>query len=263
VAYTLHDQGSYGLTAGGNPGALTVGVQFSVTSGSLTGIWWYSGPEAPALPSACAIYDVSTGDVVAGTLNSDPDWSGAAGSGWVKCAYDSVSLAADTNYVAAVYASALSNWYYDAGEYWTSGAGSGGLSSGPLSAPNSADAVNGQAPYISAGGITFPDTSVDGFDWGVDVEITTGTPVTGTFSLALAPLAAEGTGTVAVSGTFALALAPFAVAAEGGEPVTGTFSVALAPMAARFSAPTGRPPGGFYPDTPPAQTAGHWIPAAA
>lgn len=175
TAYTLHSQGSYGLGNGGSSSGFTLGTQFSVSQAmNLTGIWWYSGPSAAVLPTACCLWDAGTGTQIPGTLNSSPSWSGAAGSGWVKCSYSGPVLSSGTNYVVSVFYNGGSvNWYYDLAGYWTTGAGSSGLTHGPLSAPNSASAVNGQAVFVaSSGSIAFPNTTTGGYDFGVDVEVT-------------------------------------------------------------------------------------------
>lgn len=171
TSYTLHSGGTYGLTNSGNSTPYVFGVEFEVPSSvSLTGIWFYSGPAATSLPTACALYNASTGVQISGTLNSAPTWSGAAGSGWVKCTYSGLSLSSRTKYVAAVaHGSAV---YYQSANYWTSGAGSSGITNGPLTAPASGSAVNGQAVYTSGPGMAFPNSTVSGYDFGVDVEVT-------------------------------------------------------------------------------------------
>ena len=84
--------------------AYTLGNQSSLSEDcTLTGIWWWSGTGAGDLPSACAIYAVSGETVVSGTEDDSPSWSGAAGSGWVKCSYDgTVTLLASTAYKTCV-----------------------------------------------------------------------------------------------------------------------------------------------------------------
>ena len=173
AAYTIHSGATYGLTNSGNTGKYAFGVQFSVSqSVTLTGIWWYSGSAAVTLPTACALYNANTGAQIASTLNNSPTWSGAAGSGWVKCTYSGPALSSGTNYVAVVQNAASD--YYQVGNYWTSGGGASGLTNGPLTAPSSASAVNGQMTYVASGGsIAFPTSTVSGYDFGVDVEVTT------------------------------------------------------------------------------------------
>ena len=116
----------------------TLGMQFSVSqSVSLTGIWFHSATGASVLPAQCVIFNGDTTAQVSGTLNTSPSWSGAAGSGWVKCSYGgSVTLIPGVHYVVAVlYDTTGSNWYSGQNGYWTSGAGASGITNGPLSAP--------------------------------------------------------------------------------------------------------------------------------
>jgi hypothetical protein len=87
------------------------------TDCTLNKIWFWSPipnpvagtPAAALLPSACAIFDIETQTIVAGTMKGStgqnpatmPDWrntSGAAanpGDGWVYCAYDGITLQAN------------------------------------------------------------------------------------------------------------------------------------------------------------------------
>ncbi len=178
TAYSLHSQGSYGLVSSGNSTDYNFGVQFAVSqSVTLTGIWWYSGSGSASLPIACALYNANTQAQIAGTLNNSPTWSGAAGSGWVKCTYSSPTLSNGINYVAVVLHG--SNIYYQLNGYWTSGGGSSGITNGPLSAPSSAGSVNGQMTYLPGGSIAFPTSTVTGYDFGVDVEVTTSAAASG------------------------------------------------------------------------------------
>jgi Domain of unknown function (DUF4082) len=171
TAWTLHSGATYGLVSSGNSTSYVFGVQFSVSqSVTLTGLWWYSGPANTGLPTACALYDANAGTQISGTLNSSPTWSGAAGSGWVKCAYSSPVLSTGISYVATIAHGAFT--YYQVANYWTSGGGSAGITNGPLSAPASASAVHGQSVYTTGPGIAFPSSTVSGYDFGVDVEVT-------------------------------------------------------------------------------------------
>jgi hypothetical protein len=173
TAHTIFSQSTnWTLTNDGN--AYTLGMQFSVSQPeSLTGIWFHSATGATVLPVQCVVFNGDTTAQVSGTLNTSPSWSGAAGSGWVKCSYDgSVILSPGIHYVVSVlYNATGSNWYSEQNLYWTSGAGGSGLSSGPLSAPNSASALNGQALYHAGTTLTFPTTTTTGFDFAVDVEV--------------------------------------------------------------------------------------------
>lgn len=181
------------LTSGGvfdgNPGgsgALSIGNQFAVSqSVPLTGIWWWSPSGSTVLPSACAIYNADTGTQVAGTLNSAPSWSGAVGSGWVKCTYDgTINLSSGTHYMVVVFGNSGSGsvgWFGATNGYWTTGTGANGLTSGGvLSAPSSAASIHGQSAYSYGSSIALPTTTVTGYNFWVDVEVS---PSTAPYSL--------------------------------------------------------------------------------
>jgi hypothetical protein len=182
TTYTLFQQSLTGRgVATNDSNAYTLGVQFSVSeSVTLMSVWFYSGANAAALPSTTVVFDADTQTQVAGTLDTSPDWSGAAGSGWVQnLNYASggplagISLSSGTNYVVAAFSPGGSAWYSDTGtnSYWETGPGASGITNGPLSAPNSANALHGQAVYNAGGTLTFPISSSAGFDFGVDVGV--------------------------------------------------------------------------------------------
>jgi hypothetical protein len=155
----------------GNGG--TRGTEFEVSEPcALTGVWFWSAPSATALPSACAIYDIAAGTILAGTLNSSPSWSGAAGSGWVRCAYGgAVTLVPGTGFKVAAFMTAA-NFAQTDGYWTTGGAGASGIANGPLSAPNAAGASGGsQGTYALGGALAYPGSGYDDSNWWVDVEV--------------------------------------------------------------------------------------------
>lgn len=178
TAYRLWPSTSGPGAAASDTSAYTMGMQFTVSQPApLTGIWFWSAPSnAFSLPTACAIYAVSGTSIVAGTLNSSPGWSGALGSGWVKCAYNgSVTLAPSTAYKVVCRGGVDGNFWYSAtSHYWDSGAGSGGLSNGPISAPANSGASPGQDSFHAASAVSYPDTSFNAANYWVDVEVTIG-----------------------------------------------------------------------------------------
>src|SRR5262249_53759416 len=110
-----------------------------------------------------------------GTDNSSPAWSGSAGSGWVACPYSTVTLPAG-DYKVAVYYGGGSNWLQVTTNYFANGgAGSNGITSGPLTAPNLAGAAPpGQGTY-NQGAWAYPLTyasSANGESYWVDLEVT-------------------------------------------------------------------------------------------
>ena len=113
--------------------------------------------------------------MVSGTDNTAPSWSGAAGSGWVSCAYSGVTLPAGDYKVSVFYAGG-SQWYQATVSYWGGGGpGSNGITSGPVTAPSLSAATSpGQSTY-NYGSWAYPHTYASGAsgenNW-VDVEVT-------------------------------------------------------------------------------------------
>lgn len=160
----------------------TLGMQFALTSNApLTGIWFFSASGAGALPGACCIFSNQSQAGVAGTVNTSPTWSGAAGSGWVKCSYNgSVTLTSATHYRVAVFYAGGSNWYSDTAAYFVSGAGSGGLTSGIITVPNEATADDSGVQdgfNTNTSGMTYPASGTSGPNYWIDVEVTAPTVV--------------------------------------------------------------------------------------
>ena len=184
TVYTIWGQGAVSSASqGANNDYTVIGTLFTLSeSASLTGIWFYSDSGSVALPYGCCIYDVPNTDVLSGTENSSPSWSGSKGSGWVKCSYDgSVTLQASHSYIVAVVGPDTpgGNWLsFTTGTDYP-------LTSGIITAPSS-----GSGPYTNAPGtaFTYPGSSVSGYSWWVDVEVTTGgTSHTATASLTVTP----------------------------------------------------------------------------
>jgi hypothetical protein len=156
----------------------TVGTEFEVSrSQRLFAIWYYSTPGTTDLPTKTVIWDAVAGTAVSGTVNTSPSWSGAAGSGWVSTAYDgSVTLSSGAKYYASCYDSGAGTWQNRTAAYWTTGAGSGGISNGVLSAPSNAASRTGQG--VATTGDNFPGSTAAGQNFWVDVEV--GDPGPGT-----------------------------------------------------------------------------------
>lgn len=182
ATYTLFSQASHGDLVVGDVGNYTLGMEFSLSQNvALTGIWFYSAPGAGALADyACGIWLVSGQTLVPSTQVGPGagavSYSGPAGSGWVKHSYDgSVTLLAGTNYrVAVAGVPAGNSWYSLTNNYWANaGPGAGGLTNGPITAPNNATSDVGQDSFL-LNAWAYP-TSVDpgGPNYWVDVEVRT------------------------------------------------------------------------------------------
>lgn len=151
----------------------TFGTEFLLSQAcALDKIWFYSPTSATVLPARCAIWNVSTQAVVAGTDQPAPTWSGVAGSGWVSCSYSSVTLPAG-DYKVTVYTAGGSPFYAEQLNYFTSGPGSSGIVNGPLTVPSNANATSpGQGTY-TFGPFAYPSSYVgSGKNRWVDVEVT-------------------------------------------------------------------------------------------
>jgi hypothetical protein len=158
----------------------TLATEFILnTDCTLDKIWFYSPSEASQLPSECGIWNISSQSLVTGTDNSSPTWSGVAGSGWVYCDYTqaNIVLTANTKYKVAVVNDAANpgSWNSATLDYWSTGTGGSGISSGPISAPNEADSSSpGQSSYNQGSAFTYPATYDSGGapNYWVDVEVT-------------------------------------------------------------------------------------------
>jgi hypothetical protein len=139
-----------------------VATEFALSqSCALNKVWYYSPPGTAQLATAASVWHI-TGTGTTGTLTAQaasPSWSGAAGSGWVSCSFSGTVLPAG-KYKVSVYnaASVPDGWSpKDANtDYFRGGEGGGGITWGPLSAPNLAGASTAYTYDGSAGGATPP-----------------------------------------------------------------------------------------------------------
>jgi hypothetical protein len=188
------DLGNYTNDTANN---FTLGMEFSLSQAcTVNNVWFYSPSGVSQLPTEIGVYNVSTTTLVAS--NSSPSWSGAAGSGWVKAAL-TASLAGGTNYKVVVLngAGSPSVWNGAVASYWSTGFGGSGLTSGPITVPNNATATSpGQSSYNLGSAIAYPNTNAGPYNYGVDIEVTPATGVTGTAAF-------TGTGTFTPGGQFA------------------------------------------------------------
>lgn len=105
----------------------------------LNKIWYYSPSGTVQLATACDVWSIlgaNSGTQVA--TNQSPSWSGAAGSGWISCTFGNVTLPPGS-YKVSVFNNAATPDGWSAKDansnYWGTGAGSSGITSGPVFAP--------------------------------------------------------------------------------------------------------------------------------
>lgn len=162
------DLGNFSLdTANG----FTLGKQFSVSQTcAINKGWFYSPATVTVLPTAVAVYRTSDQSIVA--VNNSPSWSGAAGSGWVSTNFTG-TIPSGGPYKYAVFQGTNAIWNAAVANYYSTGFGANGETAGPLTAPNNAGAVSpGQETFHQAGAISYPDTNVGPFEYGLDIEVT-------------------------------------------------------------------------------------------
>ncbi len=180
-SYPVASDGNLGISNDTNKG--TMGTEFTLSHAcTLDKIWFYSPPGVSALPGGCMIWDVPTQQIVAGTQNMAPSWSGSVGSGWVSCAYSGVTLPPG-DYLTSVYFGGGQTFYTEQNNYFGGGgpAAAAGIVTGPLTSPNVTNATPPGNSRYQIGGLSFPDTFDDkdnGETRWVDVEVTPATSTT-------------------------------------------------------------------------------------
>lgn len=175
----------------------TLGVQFSVSqSTTLDGIWFFSASGAGSLPSTIALYNQTSGALI---TSQTPTWltgpggsAASAGSGWCFAAFTSPpTLTASTAYEGCVFNTSGTNWYSTTANYWSTGAGSSGITNGILSAPNNTNSVHGQDAYTIAGSLAQPTSTFNSSNYWIDVAVASGSTthdITATTEIAASPL---------------------------------------------------------------------------
>lgn len=217
-------------TDGGDPAApVNLGMVFQVSSTCWAkAIHFYRGTLTIGGPVKGRIFLVSSETVVSGT---QVDFT-LSGTGWQTATLPvPVQLTAGTSYKVAIHSD---DGYTATGGYWATGAGVGGITNGPLTAPDAGGAPLGIPPpkQGSYGYTSNPDVYPDGYfnggNYWVDVTVTDvdpGSAHTGTGTAELT-LSAGGAGAKTAAGTGS---APVALAASGtgGRIATGTGSAGL------------------------------------
>lgn len=145
----------------------------------LENLWFFSPSGATQLPTQCCIWNDTTQTMVPGSLNTSPSWSGAAGSGWVSCAYGSLVLPAG-NYITSVWNQAASGtgtgWNLYTSQYFGTGDGGNGITTGPITVPNAASSTPGQCVYqTSTSTFLYPNqyvsTGTPGQSYWLEAEV--------------------------------------------------------------------------------------------
>jgi hypothetical protein len=170
-SYTLFSQPTAPASLVADNAAYTFGVEFSVSeAATLTAVWFFSASGAQDLPSEIALYAVSGATLV---HSESASWSGVAASGWVSATFTSPpSLSASVNYKACVLYPGGGQWYSATSHYWDTGSGSGGITNGPLSAPDNAGGDGGQDTFTQSSSLSYPSSSFNATNYWVDPDVT-------------------------------------------------------------------------------------------
>jgi Domain of unknown function (DUF4082) len=156
----------------------TLGMEFSLSqSATLTGIWFWRATVLSTLPAQATLYTVADQSIVTGSTVSFTD-PGTAG--WIEAPISGgPMLSAATNYKVCVFNSGvITSWYSATAHYWDTGAGSGGLTTGIITAPNDSGGDGGQDTFhVGGASLTYPANSFHAGNYWIDVQVTTaGTP---------------------------------------------------------------------------------------
>ena len=149
------------VTSANDTSAVNLGVQFTpAVNGWISGIRFYKG----AGNTGTHIGDLWT---ASGTLLGKVTFTGESASGWQEADFSSaIAVTAGTTYVASYFAPD-GGYSYDGGYF-----ASTGLTTGPLTAPQSSAVSGGNGVYTYGNSPSFPDATYNAANYWVDVVFT-------------------------------------------------------------------------------------------
>jgi hypothetical protein len=167
--------GPFSSSSDGQP--INVGTEVYQLPGTplwAVGVRWFRGTTNVNADNL-RLYRVdssSSGTVLAEVLSP-----AASGTGWQFSAITPVLLSSSNRYKAAAH---LVDHYVATGGYWTAGGpGAGGITNGPLVAPDTGAADGGGQGTFKYGAVAFPDGSFNGGNYWVDIVLTDVDPAGG------------------------------------------------------------------------------------
>lgn len=120
-----------------SPANFVLATEFAVDKAvTVHNVWFYSGPGIDQLPTSVDVWEIPSKEHI--LSNASPDWSGAAGTGWISTPL-SGSLPKGKYYVSVYNGGDVAAINVETNSYWTTGGGQNGITMGPLSAPNFTD----------------------------------------------------------------------------------------------------------------------------
>lgn len=163
-----------------------LGVEFFVTQSgcSLTGYRWWLPAGGNTFAVTVRLYSTTNGTtgtlIPAGTVTSGTLTAGS----WNTLPVTPVALTASTHYRAVVTYAGTNDHYGATSLYWSSGAGSAGITNGPLTAPNSAGALNnGQGSFNEPSTAGFSASTFNQTNYWLDVTVDDGAGTVGVGSV--------------------------------------------------------------------------------
>jgi hypothetical protein len=170
-----------GAAATSDPQFDTNGIQFSITGSGyqLAGYYIYVPSAGTTTGSSYSFGLYSTTNGTTGTLITAASLTGSGtltAGAWNYLALGSpVALTSGTTYVAVFQVNPNVTYMYVHSFWTTGGGGASGITSGPVTAPNSASALGGfQQPYAqpSSSGLVFPAAAYLSSWYGIDINVT-------------------------------------------------------------------------------------------
>lgn len=154
----------------GDTSTYTMGMRFVLSSAAtLTAVYWWRATSTSVPPTLCGVFNDDTGVLVASAETfADPGLA----TGWIKQTLATpVSLSSGQAYKVAVYGVALG--YSATANYWDTGAGAAGITTGIITAPNNADSGGQDTFNTSATPMQHPTSSFNAGNYWIDLEVTT------------------------------------------------------------------------------------------
>lgn len=196
-----------------DPDNYTMGVEFRVSTPgcTLTQIHFWASAEVAGSDHVCRLYTAAGTPIAggSGTFPSplQPGWNTVTLASPVTLAVDDTTSA--TSYLACVYFT-TDNGYTATGAYWTSGAGSAGVTSGPLFAPPLGGQRGPAQDAFNAGADAAPNAGFNGGNYWVDLTVDDGAggpaDIVGSAALPLGGLAVAASASASVAAAAALPL---------------------------------------------------------
>lgn len=172
--YTLFGTTPGPDTSGSDGQPITLAHQITITTPCwATALRVYRGTTAITGPLTGRLWRATAPTTGTAVPGSDVTFS-LSGTGWQTALLDTPIALDPGIYKAAV---RFTDQFPVTSGYWTSGPGATGITSGPLTAPNNTDALDGQGSYTTSTG--YPGTSGSGGGYWVDLTVTDTDPIGG------------------------------------------------------------------------------------